>query len=654
MYITEQEHPGTTCITAPAAPARDPEPDRTPPPGICTTAPDPPGICTTALDAESDPAPDRRPPEGLCSYLLRDAPEAECGVGARDPHRCVTIVGASGKKQTPEYGLLGRLQPMPGGLGAPDVYLNTHDPFCFVTVGVQGSGKSHSLSVVLESCVLHVADELKRATDDALRLRRPMTSLVFHYDQNQRNGCEAIGVVEPSDGLRAFVARMQRGAGAAPLEPPALPRDKMLVLVSPSNFQERKAFYAQTYGPTVRVEPLLFSWSKLSAKQLKCLMRINAGDNQLYVSTMLSLLRGFQRQQRRPPFAAFCSQIEKKCAFAGQNGPLRQRLALLEALMQESAINQAFHGIGGDLCAMEEGMLVVADLTDPLLSPDEANGIFEVLLDQFRSDHVCGGTGGGKLLVLDEAHRYVSGADSDGLSRSIVDAVRLMRHEGLRVAISTQSPKVLAPELLELVSLMLIHRFHSEDWFQYLKSKVALPPAGFDCIRELATGQALVFAAAQSAVPLAQCSSTPLLLSVRARFTRDLGASVINSGCPRTPCARTCNEDQGDCPETAATSVGRLGAAGATSKTAPRVQGAKTHEDKMQNRDKMQKWLSLIVENLEKAGGHPLALEDVGNPTAGGVARPAGLAKHIKLHHVLALHAQKHGLVLTKESVALA
>ena len=650
---------------------------------MCITEPavglgDPSAMCITAADApERDPEQECKPPEGLGPYLLRDAPEAACGVGARDPHRRFTLVGDGGKKQTPEYGLLGRLQTSPGVSEAPDVYLNTHDPFCFVTVGVQGSGKSHSLSVVLESCVLHVADELKRATDDALRLRRPMTSLVFHYDQNQRNGCEAIGVVEPSDGLRAFVAGMQRDASAAPLDPPTLPRDKMLVLVSPSNFQERKAFYGQTYGPKVRVEPLLFSWSKLSAKQLKCLMRINEGDNQLYVSTMLSLLRGFQRQQRRPAFAAFCTQIEQTCSLSSQNGPLRQRLALLEALMQESAINQEFHGIGGDLCGMEEGMLVVADLTDPLLSPEEANGIFEVLLDQFRSDHVCGSTEGGKLLVLDEAHRYVSGADSDGLSRSIVDAVRLMRHEGLRVAISTQSPKVLAPELLELVSLMLIHRFHSQDWFQYLKSKVALPPGGFDTIRELATGQALVFAAAQSVVPFSEHSSTPLLLSVRARFTRDLGASVTNSGCPRTPCAPICNEDKGGWSEMAATcvttpSARRLGAAAATataaglekltaragtSKTAPEVQGAKTqgankHEDKEQE-GKVQEWLSRIVKHLKKAGGKPVALEHLANPIAGGVARPEGLAKKIKLRDVLAAHAKTRGLVLTKKSVAL-
>ena len=404
---------------------------------------------------------------GLGDFLLPDA-----AADATAPQRC-TLVGEGCKETTPEYGLIGRMK-LAGH--SPNAYINTHDPFCFVTLGVQGSGKSHSLSVILESCVL-------RANDDALRLRRPMSALVFHFDHNQRSGCEAIGVINPSDRFRA-----------AHVDPPTLPREKMLVLVSPSNYEQRKAFY----GPDVRVEPLLFSWGQLSAKQLKCLMRINAGDNQLYVSTMLSQLRGFQRKQHIPAFDDFCAQIEQTCSSVSQNGPLRQRLALLEALVKESAVNQELREVGGgDLSSLmqEEGMLVVADLTDPLLSAEEANGIFEVLLDQFRSNQVVGGTEGGKLLVLDEAHRYVSGTDTDGLSRSIVDAVRLMRHEGLRVAISTQSPKVLAPELLELVSLLLVHRFHSEDWFTYLKSKVPLPAGGFETIRGLATGQALVFAA---------------------------------------------------------------------------------------------------------------------------------------------------------------
>lgn len=71
---------------------------------------------------------------------------------------------------------------------------------------------------------------------------------------------------------------------------------------------------------------------------------------------------------------------------------------------------------------------------------------------------------GGKLLVLDEAHKFMDGVVSDGLSQAIVNAARLMRHDGMRLIVSTQSPKALAPELLELVTLAILHRFHSRDW----------------------------------------------------------------------------------------------------------------------------------------------------------------------------------------------
>ena len=111
------------------------------------------------------------------------------------------------------------------------------------------------------------------------------------------------------------------------------------------------------------------------------------------------------------------------------------------------------------------GIVVVADLTDPLLASDEANGIFQVLVEQFRAASFPGGCG--KLLALDEAHKFMDGSHSDGLSSVIVNAARLMRHDGLRLVVSTQSPKALAPELLELVSVAVLHRFHSQDWFTY-------------------------------------------------------------------------------------------------------------------------------------------------------------------------------------------
>ena len=50
--------------------------------------------------------------------------------------------------------------------------------------------------------------------------------------------------------------------------------------------------------------------------------------------------------------------------------------------------------------------------------------------------------GTAKAVIVDEAHRFLNGSASDGLSHAIVNAVRHMRHEGMRIIVSTQSPKV--------------------------------------------------------------------------------------------------------------------------------------------------------------------------------------------------------------------
>lgn len=100
----------------------------------------------------------------------------------------------------------------------------------------------------------------------------------------------------------------------------------------------------------------------------------------------------------------------------------------------------------------------------------------------------------GRMLALDEAHKYMDGAVNDGLSGAIVNIARLMRHDGIRLVVGTQSPLALAPELLELVTVGVIHRFHSKDWFNYLKVKIPLENAAWDRILDLIPGEALVFA----------------------------------------------------------------------------------------------------------------------------------------------------------------
>ena len=165
------------------------------------------------------------------------------------------------------------------------VWINTHEPFCFVAIGVQGAGKSHTLACMLENCLVPYP------ADDVVRLQQPMAGLVLHYDQNEHSIAEATGLIMPA-------ALPQRAIGAAPSAaapsasastaqarptrapaPPHLPRNRMLVLVSPTFYVQRRAFY-EGYA---EVRPLLFRWSGLSADHIKRIMRVDDGQNQLYV-----------------------------------------------------------------------------------------------------------------------------------------------------------------------------------------------------------------------------------------------------------------------------------------------------------------------------------------------------------------------------------
>jgi DNA helicase HerA-like ATPase len=228
-----------------------------------------------------------------------------------------------------------------------------------------------------------------------------------------------------------------------------------------------------------------------------------------------------------PEFSAFLDQVRDKCNLKGQSGPLDQRIALLESVVAESAKNRALIDESLDLtaCNNDNYHFIIADLTDPLLSKEEANGLFQVLTEQFRTLR----TKGGKVLCLDEAHKYMSGEKADGLSEAIVNVARLMRHDGIRLVVSTQSPKALAPELLELVTVAALHHFHSPDWWNYLKSKLPLHHDAFERILSLGSGEAVAFASSHDFSVENLEGSHCLPIRIRPRLTEDLGSSRKNS-----------------------------------------------------------------------------------------------------------------------------
>lgn len=59
------------------------------------------------------------------------------------------------------------------GTSDPRVFFNVASPSSTFICGSQGSGKSHTLSCILENCLI---------SSKANELPRPLTGLVFHYD----------------------------------------------------------------------------------------------------------------------------------------------------------------------------------------------------------------------------------------------------------------------------------------------------------------------------------------------------------------------------------------------------------------------------------------------------------------------------------------
>jgi hypothetical protein len=456
-----------------------------------------PAAAAAAPEASvAQPDSERASPEAVRAALFGEEGEARPAASAS----AVPLASGEFASRFLEAGGLGRLVGPDGTAGAV-VELNTGAPFCVLMVGVQGSGKSHSVGCVIESCLL--------PCEPAVRLRRPHCALVLHYDKGESSVCEAVGLVCPRAGFPA---------------PSALPRERLLVLVSPSFYLQRRAFYR---GLGVAVRPLLFSWAQLDASTLRMLMGLGAADGQLYVTGgVFELLKRYQRRGGMPELPAFERELKARLTLAGQAPALEQRMRLLKSMLLEAPENEALRCECGatDLRAIvAPGTLIVADMTDPLLTPQDANAIFQVLVEQFRAVPAsrCA-----RLLVADEAHKYMDGTKgADGLAGAIVDVARLMRHDGMRVMVSSQSPCTLAPELLELASVVLLHCFYSSDWFAFLRKKLPLPHEHEQLIRDLPQGYALAIAPHHRVEGV---QGSAVLIKVRQRITMDLGVTRGN------------------------------------------------------------------------------------------------------------------------------
>jgi len=141
-----------------------------------------------------------------------------------------------------------------------------------------------------------------------------------------------------------------------------------------------------------------------------------------------------------------------------------------------------------------------------------------------------------------------STTEANNLTNTLLSTIRLQRHLGTRVFISTQEPTI-SPALLDLCSITIVHRFTSPAWLHTLKAHIAALDLTqtqengdththdiFKKIVKLEVGEALLFSPSAivdveevqgGQVKVKKLGTGYLKIKIRDRLTQDGGKSIM-------------------------------------------------------------------------------------------------------------------------------
>jgi hypothetical protein len=415
----------------------------------------------------------------------------------------------------PQYTLLGSF-----GDSNERIYFNTNAPQSVVICGVQGAGKSHTVAALVEGVMIQHPWIGK--------LPEPLSCFACHYDS--AGGSQACQPSELVSLASKTISTMSGNPGSL---------QSIVVLVSPSNLATMRKVYGRI--PHVRVEPLCFAHQDLNLARMMSLMAFHSNDGPppLYLHMVQKILRDLGERFDYPTFRVRLAELELMPA---QRVPLEMRLDLLESFLPDRLARRLAQFQLGNLpkeksikSFFKSGTLVVADLSDPFVDAASAAALFDILIGLYVEADVLEG----KMIVMDEAHKYINNsAASNVLAESLTSIIRQQRHLGTRTIISTQDPTTLPPALIDLCPLVVVHRFSSPNWWSMLSKHVSTGKAEdaqemFERIVRLRTGEAFVFSPGGLVTKegkIEKMGTEYLRVRVRKRITADSGQSKLSSG----------------------------------------------------------------------------------------------------------------------------
>lgn len=364
------------------------------------------------------------------------------------------MLGINGK--SPQYGLLGEVS---GRKIALDLN-HTHTISLF---GVQGGGKSYTLGTVIEMASMQIPH--------INRLPSPLATVIFHYSPTQDYAPEFTSMIH-ANSIDAEIQQLKERYQATP----DVLKD-VLILTPASKVAERRI-----ESPEIEVRAIVFSASELKAAHWKFLMGA-IGSQSMYLRQINLIMRGLRNNLT-------LDAIRNGIDNSGLSDHLRQ-LAHTRLLFAGEYIddNQRLQDL------IRPGRLIIVDLRDEYIEKDEALGLFVVMLQIF-SEATYLGKVFNKLVVFDEAHKYIENED---LVSGLVEVVREMRHKGTSIMVASQDPPSVPVALIELSSQIIMHKFNSPAWLKHIqKANAALNNLSSEKMSHLGTGEAYIWSSKAS------------------------------------------------------------------------------------------------------------------------------------------------------------
>jgi DNA phosphorothioation-dependent restriction protein DptH len=383
-----------------------------------------------------------------------------------------------------QFGILGKSEQ------GKKIALDLNETNTISLFGVQGGGKSYSIGTISEMVLKKIPG--------INQLPAPLASVIFHFSESMDYEPEFTSMILAND-KDAELAKLKKLYGAEPTN-----LDDVILLTPADKVAERQAEF-----PSIQVKPIAFNPQELIVQDWMFLLGA-IGNDSAYIKQLKTIMK---QHRRNISFSRISESVEESELLSkSQKSLAKQKLSFAKEYLCDSFYLKDI---------LKPGRLIIVDLRDEFIIKDEALGLFVIMLNIFSSVKKYNEKRFNKLIVFDEAHKYM---DNKDLTSHIVTAIREMRHKGVNILIASQDPPSLPNEIIELSSILLMHKFNSPQWLKHIqKSVTQLSSVTSAEMSALKPGEGFLWATKATDKSV---SNKPVKIQTRPRATKHGGGTL--------------------------------------------------------------------------------------------------------------------------------